>query len=255
MLAQPYLRRPQLARRFRFFEATILLVSSGQLTLDNGESAVELGSRFTLMAVAQDVCVDIKKNPGGKDSAFRSLFLAFAPEVILEFYQRHASELASLSPLAYCRRMAVDTDLADTLDFCLRGMSAIQVSDREQRHRLVGLLLALADRGCVFARPSTQQVGDRLKGLLSAAPERHWTTAMAGRELAMSEATLRRRLTSENLRFETLLLEIRLHHAMTLLQTTTWSIPQIAEACGYRASSRFSMRFRERFGCSPSQVR
>jgi AraC-like DNA-binding protein len=49
--------------------------------------------------------------------------------------------------------------------------------------------------------------------------------------------------------------DIRMHHAMTLLQTTRWSLSQIADACGYRASSRFSLRFKQRFGCSPADIR
>lgn len=255
MLAQPCLRRPQQARRFRFFEATLILVSSGRLTLDNGEALMELDGPLTLMAVAQNACADVKKIPGGHDLTFRSLFLAFAPEVILEFYKRYGNEMSTSSPVTSYRRMTLDDDLADTLNYCLRGMYAAQVSDREQMHRLTGLLLALAERGSLFARPSTQHVGDRLTGLLAEDPAHHWTAAKAGRELGMSEATLRRRLAAENLRFETLLLDIRMHHAMTLLQTTTRSVPQIAEACGYRANSRFSLRFRERFGCSPSRVR
>jgi AraC-like DNA-binding protein len=163
--------------------------------------------------------------------------------------------LSSAAAVAYGRQLTLDSDLADTLNHCLRGMYSAQVSEREQMHRLVGLLLALADRGCRFSRPSTQRISERLKNLLADAPAHPWTTAKAGRELAMSEATLRRRLAAENLRFEALLLDIRMHHAMTLLQTTGWGVQQIAEACGYRASSRFSLRFRERFGCSPSQVR
>ncbi|WP_236942666.1 helix-turn-helix transcriptional regulator [Ewingella americana] len=71
----------------------------------------------------------------------------------------------------------------------------------------------------------------------------------------MSEATLRRRLVEEQTSFRTLLQDIRMHHAMTLLQTTRWSLSQIADACGYRASSRFSLRFKQRFGCSPADIR
>lgn len=39
---------------------------------------------------------------------------------------------------------------------------------------------------------------------------------------------------AEQLRFDALLLEVRMHHAMALLQTTGWSVPRVAEACGYR---------------------
>lgn len=255
MLAQPHLRKPHAARNFRFFDAAVLLVSSGKLTLDTDDDHVELDKPLTMLAVAQDVRADVSKNPGSGDTPFRSMFLTFAPEVILEFYKRYENDLATFSPVADWRRVNVDADLADTLDYCTRGMSNEQVSDREQMHRQIGLLLALADRGCFFNRPVAQQIGDRLRGLLSASPQRRWTTALAGRELAMSEATLRRRLAVENLRFESLLLDIRMHYGMTLLQTTAWNIPQIAEACGYQASSRFALRFRERFGCPPSQAR
>lgn len=254
-LAQPCLRRQQHARGFRFFDATLLLVVSGQMTLDNGEIVLTLSDPLTLTAMAQNACADVKKIPGGDDQTFRSVFLAFAPEVTLEFYRRHENGMLPLSAVAHGCQIALDSDLADTLNHCLRGMYSAQLSEREQMHRLLGLLLALAERGCRFSRPSTQRIGDRLQGLLADAPAYQWTTAKAGQQLAMSEATLRRRLAAENLRFETLLLDIRMHHAMALLQTTAWSVQQIAEACGYRASSRFSLRFRERFGCSPSQVR
>jgi AraC-like DNA-binding protein len=254
MLAQPLLRRPHAAQRFRFFDATLLLVHSGQLLLDSEQGRSELNEPLTLLAVAQDTLADIQKHPSNIDGTFRSTFLNFAPELIVAFHQQYVNEHAP-TPAAAVRPVVVDEQLAETLGYCVRGMSSKQVSDREQRHRLLGLLLALAERGCVFARPSTQHIGDKLKGLLGPSPQRRWTTATAARELAMSEATLRRRLASENLRFESLLLDIRMHHAMALLQTTAWSIPQIAEASGYRASSRFTSRFRERFGCTPSRAR
>ena len=255
VLAQPHLYRPHAARNFRFFDAAILLVSSGKLTLDTDDDHVALDGPMMMLAVAQDMRADVRKNPGSDDTPFRSMFLSFAPEVVIEFHKRYENDLSTSTPITDWRQVSVDAQLADTLDYCTRGMSAEQVSDREQRHRLIGLLLALADRGCLFRRPLAQHIGDRLRALLSASPQRRWTTAMAGRELAMSEATLRRRLATENLRFETLLLDIRMHYGMTLLQTTAWNIPQIAAACGYQASARFALRFRERFGCPPSQAR
>src|SRR5450830_407538 len=254
-LVQPCLRRAQHARAYRFFDVTLLLVTSGQMSIDNGKKSLVLKDPLTLVAMAQNACADIRKIPGGETQTFQSLLLAFAPEVMLEFHRRHADDLLASPAIAHGRQMALDVDLADTLDHCLRGISSSNISEREQMHRLVGVLLALAERGCHFSRPSTQHISDRLKRILADAPAYPWTTAKAGQELAMSEATLRRRLAAENLRFETLLLDIRMHHAMTLLQTTGWNLQHIAQACGYRASARFSLRFRERFGCSPSQVR
>lgn len=59
---------------------------------------------------------------------------------------------------------------------------------------------------------------------------------------------MRRRLADEGINFSKLLTEIRMHHAMMLLQTTHLGGAQIAEVCGYRALSRFSMHFKRRFG-------
>jgi len=39
------------------------------------------------------------------------------------------------------------------------------------------------------------------------------------------------------------------------LQTTELPINQIALDCGYQSPSRFSVRFRKRFGISPSAIR
>nr|WP_276544326.1 helix-turn-helix domain-containing protein [Pseudomonas grimontii] len=71
----------------------------------------------------------------------------------------------------------------------------------------------------------------------------------------MSEATLRRRLAQENARFEDLLVDVRMHHGLMLVQTTDWSIIRIAEASGYRSRARFAERFKQRFGYLPSSVR
>ncbi|WP_244879998.1 helix-turn-helix domain-containing protein [Pectobacterium betavasculorum] len=68
-------------------------------------------------------------------------------------------------------------------------------------------------------------------------------------------ATLRRRLSAEQTRFDVLLLETRMQHAMMLVQTTSWSMQRLAEACGYKSSARFSEQFKNRFGCSPTKIR
>ncbi|UEM37866.1 AraC family transcriptional regulator [Pectobacterium aquaticum] len=34
-----------------------------------------------------------------------------------------------------------------------------------------------------------------------------------------------------------------------------FAVPRLAEACGYKSSARFSERFKNRFGCSPTQIR
>ncbi|NWB99628.1 helix-turn-helix transcriptional regulator [Pseudomonas gingeri] len=254
MLARPTLLRYQHANDFRFFEATLVLSLSGQLTLESDNRIWELADTQTLMVVAKNTTVNIQKTPGQDSSAFRSVFLALAPDVITEFYQRYGQGIRPSSAVAPCTITTLDEDLSDTLHYCIRGIDAA-IEFEQLANRLMGLLLALNERGIIFPRPSAAGLGERLKHLLGMAPEKYWTAAKAGRELAVSEATLRRRLAEEGVNFSHLLTEIRMHHAMMLLQTTNFSVSQIADACGYRALSRFSMRFKSRFGFSPSNIR
>ncbi|NWB31429.1 helix-turn-helix transcriptional regulator [Pseudomonas gingeri] len=251
MLARPRLKRAQHATDFRFFEATLLVVTSGHLTLARGERTWELADSHTLMVVAKNSITNIQKTPDKNSSAFTSLFLTFAPSLITEFYQHYGHNVMAASIVEVCKTTELDEDLNDALQFCVRGINSPTVSEAQKTNRLIGFLLALQERNIVFARPSAPGLAERLTQLLANEPEKHWTAALAGRDLAVSEATLRRRLAEKGISFRAMLTEIRMHHAMMLLQTTHFSISQIADACGYRAISRFSMRFKSRFGFSP----
>ncbi len=74
-------------------------------------------------------------------------------------------------------------------------------------------------------------------------------------QLAMSESTLRRKLKSEGTSVQEIKDQARLGQGLHLLQTTHHSIGLIAEKCGYQSQSRFSGRFKGRFGLTPSELR
>lgn len=254
-LAQPYLQQPHQVSSFRFFEPSLLRVSSGQLTLSHEHDAqVQLGNSPHLMVISQHTQAHVSKTVSAESGIFSSLFLGFSPALIAGFYRDNAPLLSPLAPLNGFQIVPLDDELQETLDYCLHGLKN-PASTAVQQNRLTGVLIALAERGILFMPRAGEPLGTRLTTLLASAPEFAWTAASASQQLAMSEATLRRRLMEEQISFRTLLQDIRMHHAMTLLQTTRWSLSQIADACGYRASSRFSLRFRERFGCSPADIR
>ena len=255
-VARPCLRHPQRTQRFRFFEATLLWVVSGRLTLDDGALQLTADAPSSLILVDQHACADLLKEPGGDDPRFRSIFLTFSAELLGEFHRHHAPMKTTGKRSAPFQQVALDDDLESTLQHCVHSIEARQISDQRVRYRLMDLLAALAERSHLFVYSTVQSnTSERLRGLISEAPERHWTAQEASRELAMSEATLRRRLAGEQTRFEHLLVDVRMHHAMMLMQTTAWTIPRIAHACGYKSRTRFAERFKERFGCLPSVVR
>lgn len=122
-------------------------------------------------------------------------------------------------------------------------------------HALLGVLVALARNGHgQFLRASDPSLGARIRLLVSAAPDREWTSADFEEALHVSGATLRRRLAEENTSLRALLLEARLHHGLVLLQTGRKALKSVAQACGYRSVPSFTRNFVTRFGIEPADV-
>lgn len=121
--------------------------------------------------------------------------------------------------------------------------------------RLEELILWLADAGATLCRSGPPDLSDRLRVAIAADPAARWTAAKAAGLVAMSEATLRRRLAQRNAQFATLLQDVRMSCALGLLQSSDWPIVDIAAEVGYASPSRFAVRFRQRFGLSPHEIR
>ena len=257
-LAQPCLKQPQHTPRFLFHEATLVLVAAGRLQLDEGSRspAVVVDTPASLLLVQPGVCAELLKTPGDAEQRFRSVLLTLSADLLEAFQRaRPLGGVEAAAAAAPCARMPLDEDLAATLRHVVDSAGGLHLSDERLGYRLMDLLAALAERGHLFKAGAQQGTSGRLRTLIGEAPELHWTAQEAGRALAMSEATLRRRLAREHMRFEALLVDVRMHHALMLVQTTSWSIPRIAQACGYQSRARFAERFRARFGYLPSAVR
>lgn len=82
-----------------------------------------------------------------------------------------------------------------------------------------------------------------------------WSVGRLAERLAVSESTLRRRLTAEGTSIKSIVGRARLGQGLFLLQTTMEPIGRIAERCGYQSQSRFTDRFKQQFGITPSELR
>jgi len=74
-------------------------------------------------------------------------------------------------------------------------------------------------------------------------------------QLAMSESTLRRKLKLEGTSIQKIKNQVRLGHALHLVQSTIEPVGHIAEQCGYHSQSRFTEKFKQLFGLTPTQLR
>ncbi|MCP2091910.1 UNVERIFIED_ORG: AraC-like DNA-binding protein [Paraburkholderia sediminicola] len=123
------------------------------------------------------------------------------------------------------------------------------------RHKLNELLLWIEQSGVRFSLPDETSIRLRVRKLIGLEMSRRWTSVEVAHALGVSEATLRRYLAEEGVGFRELLQDVRMTHALTLLQSTNNSVLDVGLAVGYDSASRFAVRFRERFGFSPSAVR
>ncbi len=126
-----------------------------------------------------------------------------------------------------------------------------------QEHQAMGLLLALLHDGAagplLIERRYT--LTEQVRQLIMLSPAKLWTAQEIARRLAMGTSTLRRRLQRESQSYRQIVEEVRMSCALSQLQSTTLPIGEIALRCGYLSGSRFTARFRQHYGCPPSQVR
>lgn len=124
-------------------------------------------------------------------------------------------------------------------------------------HMLLSLLLTIKDTDAttlLLGAPKLPLI-DRCYSIISLSPAKHWTAQDIAAKLSMSKSTLYRGLSSEGIGFQQLLDDIRLSNALHDLQTTTIAVSEVAQRSGYACPSRFTERFKKRFGITPRDLR
>jgi AraC-like DNA-binding protein len=124
------------------------------------------------------------------------------------------------------------------------------------RQRVLEVMHWLLEEGIALrSSPQNPSLSAKVRALIAGRLEHAWTADRVAADLALSEATLRRRLAAEGTSLTELLVDARMAAALTLLQATTQPVSHIALSVGYESPSRFAVRFRERFGFAPTAVR
>lgn len=256
-LAQPRITRTQFAPRFHFHGATLLYLATGILECNNGGSHLSVDAERSpqLLLIDPHTVADLVKTPAADSGEFRSILLEMPDTALTQFRQSHSRLQRTQTPDIAFRTVELHNDLSSMLLHVLKSAIDQSISDARMHYRVQELLLTLAEHGHTFAPAGRPRVTTQLREFISEAPERRWTAQDAAQLLLMSESTLRRKLAHEQTRFDELLVDVRMHHALMLLQTTDWTVPHVAAASGYRSRTRFSDRFRARFGYTPSTVR
>ena len=144
-----------------------------------------------------------------------------------------------MSILALIEQTLNDTDLPPTI----------------LQHRLLEPLIWLKSKGIALFHAHDESPLSRVRAVIESDIGRSWKSKEVSEQLAMSEATLRRTLAKTGDKFSKILKNTRLEHGLSLLQSTTDPITEIALTCGFKTPSHFSDVFKDRFGIKPSQIR
>lgn len=230
-------------------EPTLILVEEGRKRIrwSGGECVASPGEALSLQA---GEVVDISNTPG-RDGTYRALWICWCAELI----ETSGPDRPSQSP-----GVALHTRLGEAFHGAFHsafdGMGDVgALPPSIATHRLREVLLWLAERGFHFTSPGPTSLGQEVRRLLAIDPAVEWSMERMARETATSVPTLRRKLTAEGTAFRDLVQDVRMSHALALLQNTDDPVLHIALATGYASASRFTARFRARFGYLPTDVR
>ncbi len=123
------------------------------------------------------------------------------------------------------------------------------------RLALVGLILRLYEQGHRgLLQPVAPTLAARIRAMIAIDPAREWSSQEVEAHLAMSGATLRRKLATEGTGLREVVMDARLSQGLTLLSTTDLPVKAVAARVGYISASTFAKRFTERYGVEPSQL-
>lgn len=175
------------------------------------------------------------------------------------FYRETAARVAPVdAPIVPVRLLAqLSSGLIDAFAQGRRALAPDPaLPDAVARQRVLEVMHWLLEEGLVLrSAPEDTSVSIQVRALIAGRLDLEWTATRVAQALAMSEATLRRRLAAEGASMSALIVDARMASALTLLQATTQPVSEIANAVGYESPSRFAIRFRERFGFAPTAVR
>ena len=235
-------------QRLNATDPTLALVKRGRKIIrTDGQTLVAEEGTVVVFPAGFEADITNEVDRFGK---YRALLISFSPETI-----SHPAE-TDHAPLNEITSFVDDgLHIAAAMEAALDAIRDQSLPEPVVKHRVSELLLWLKRQGIFLAAPPASDFLGELKRLIGGAPATNWQAPQIAATLGMSEATLRRRLAKQKQSVSKLILETRMLTALTLLQAGDQPIVQVSYAVGYDSPSRFALRFKQRFGFPPSELR
>lgn len=234
----------QKLRNVRIHSPSIIQIITGRKRLFWKESALDLSHSELLLCEASSSLSFENLPQKGKFLSRMFSFHCLPTETMLEL---------SIGEEVETPVIMVDKALQATLN-ALFTFDLQSMSKETQTFWVMGLYQQLAEHGVLhrlFASANTP-FRQKLSRFLAHSPGDGHTLEAVADHFAMSRATMIRKLKQEGTQYREVLAEVRLNHALYLMQNGHCNVAMLAQLCGYQSEGRFSQRFKGKFGLTPS---
>ena len=225
--------------------------------VESGSKRVVDKHQNELIAEAGDVLIFppesmvTMENRPVKESNYQALGIAYSSESVLSVFSdpvhRPNSQIQHLRSEQY--ELRVPAELVNAT------LATENLPDSIRDHRLLEPLVWLKQLGVNPPIMLEESLQSSIRRIIEGELTHAWTAGEVATNLAMSESTMRRHLAKNNQGFAKILLNTRLEKGLSLMQTTSASIAEIANDCGFKTPSHFADVFKKRFGIQPKNIR
>lgn len=240
-----------LATRIAIDEAMLVRVLAGSKTLRWAGRELTIRAGETV-AVAGGQTFDILNTPDAEAGVYRAEWLSFDPALT----NRFAEYYGIAEPVRDAVKLTGQPGFAAAFEDAAAALADGRQPALAVETALCGVRAWLHHQRWSFqAADKGSNLCHIVRRTIAADTATPWTIGDIAAKQHLSEATLRRHLAEAGTSFRTLLADVRMMRALTLLQISELPVARIAEMVGYESPSRFSVRFRQRFGFKPADVR
>ncbi|MDQ2165990.1 helix-turn-helix transcriptional regulator [Vibrio anguillarum] len=235
----------QRLRNVRIHSPSLIQIQSGSKKLFHKEEAINLSSTSLLLCEAS-ASLSFENLPEHGYFSSRLFSFTYRPtEAMLALSASHDRPV--MWPV-----ISTSPSLKSSLN-ALASFDLSLISQETQAYLLMVLYQQLAEQGVLhwLFESNSLPFEQKLRNYLAQLPEEEHPLERVATHFAMSRATLIRRLKQHGTRYREVLAEVRVNHALNLMQSGQRNIAILAQCCGYQSEQRFNQRFRSQFGLSP----
>ncbi|MFA0015982.1 helix-turn-helix domain-containing protein [Vibrio lentus] len=248
---------PRKRERYPASKNGIFIVSKGSIsfTLPNGTEASLQAGDFTLYNSGQIKDIDVNTENG----EFSATCLDFDLSIFQKFINQ-SGDLESLRvPQEYIKFDRADIQIRELKELTMSLADSSPKNDYALTQLGLALLSLMVEKHpallVIIARASRLTVTQKVIHYIEQNIENNISLDTLASYMGMSPATLKRRLSAEDLSFSNLLKIKRIAHAATQLRTSAKSITQIAYESGFKSAAHFSTAFKTYHGKTPKDFR